>query len=104
MDDEVPRSQSAAHPERLTPERRLRLQGLTPREAEVALLAAWGFHVREIAQHLQLAPGSVKALLARARQKLGCRDVRELTAVLLREGVVRPEELVDPREERERKR
>ncbi len=79
-----------------TPEEQLRLRGLSPREAEVAILSARGLLVARIADTLQLAPGTVKALLARAREKLGCRSVGELARVLLREGVIDPEMLIDP--------
>ena len=98
MDDGVPRSGRRGQLKGLSPEGCLGLEGLTPREAEVAVLAARGFHVCAIAQQLQLAPGTVKSYLARAREKLGCRNVRELTAVLLRKGAIQAEELLGPRE------
>lgn len=79
------------------PASRLRLLGLSRRETEVALLAAHGLLLRDVASHIQVAPGTVKALLARARRKLGCASVRDLTIVLLREALVRPDELPDPR-------
>lgn len=63
----------------------------------MSVLAARGMTVTEIAVSQGVAPGTVKTLLARARHKLGCRNVRELTAVLLREGVVQPADLLDPR-------
>src|SRR5207248_5983986 len=69
---------SAQRLEELPPQTRLRLVGLTQRETQVALLAARGLLVREIAQQLEVAPGTVKTLLARARIKLGCRTLREL--------------------------
>ncbi len=84
----------------LSPAEWLRLKGLSPRETEVALLAARGLFVRRIAQVLQVAPGTVKTHLARAREKLECRNVRELASLLLIEGVIRNEELVDPRQSR----
>ena len=40
----------------LTPEMWLRLNGLSPREAEVSLLAARGMRVHTIAECLQVAP------------------------------------------------
>ena len=85
-----------SHPEDLAPEARLRLMGLTPRETEVALLAARGFSVREISQRLQVMPGTVKTLLARARAKLGYRNVRQLMTMFLRVGLIRADQLVDP--------
>ncbi|MHB1161655.1 MAG: response regulator transcription factor [Chloroflexota bacterium] len=75
---------------------RLRLMGLSPRESEVTLLATRGFLVREIARQLQVAPGTVMTLVARAREKLGCRTVRELAVTLLRMGVVQVADLGGP--------
>ncbi len=63
------------------------------------MLAARGDHVCAIAQQLQLASGTIKSYLARARRKLGCRNVRELSAVLLRDRVIDPDDLADPREQ-----
>jgi DNA-binding CsgD family transcriptional regulator len=81
----------------LSPRSRLRLIGLTPRESEVALLVARGFLVREIASQIQVSEGTVKTLLARARAKLTCRNVRELSDILLGAGIVDPRDLVGPR-------
>ena len=86
----------AGQPVQLSPEQRLRLHGLTARECEVALLAGRGLLVREIAERLQIAIGTVKALLRRAREKLNCRTVRELSTLLVRAGLIRPEELFLP--------
>ena len=82
----------------LSAEERLRLQGFTPREATVAVLAARGLLIREVATRLEIAPGTVKMLLKRGRDKLGCRNVRELTALLLRPGVITPDDLTPTRE------
>jgi len=79
----------------LTPETRLRLMGLSAREAEVCLLCARGFLIREIAPQLSIAGGTVKAHIARARYKLQCPSVRDLSALLLREGLITPEDLID---------
>lgn len=77
---------------------RLRLRGLTRREAEIALLAGRGMRGSEIAVQLQVTPGTVKSLLGRARDRLDCRDRRELAHVLLRDGLVRPDEMFLPGE------
>lgn len=80
----------------LTPETRLRLMGLSRREAEVAVLGARGFLVREIAQQLQIAPGTVMTLVARAREKLGCGSMRELAVTLFRMRVLQITHLGGP--------
>jgi DNA-binding CsgD family transcriptional regulator len=82
----------------LSPRTRLRLIGLTPRESEIALLGARGFLVREIAGQMHVSEGTVKTLLSRARAKLDCRNVRELSDILLGAGIVDPHELVGPRQ------
>ena len=81
----------------LTPETQLRLRGLSRRAAEAALLAARGYRTREIAEQMQVTEGTVKTHLKRAREKLGCDTARELMAVLLHEGVVRPDDFLTPR-------
>ncbi|HZO30701.1 MAG TPA: helix-turn-helix transcriptional regulator [Chloroflexota bacterium] len=83
----------------LSPSSRLRLIGLTPRESEIALLVGRGFLVREIAEQIQVSEGTVKTLLARARAKLTCRNVRELSDILLGAGIVDPRDLVGPRQD-----
>lgn len=84
--------------DQLRPEDRLRLEGLTPRESEAALLVGHGLVVREIAEHMQVSRGTVQALVARARGKLDCQNMRELRTILIRERVILPEELPDPHE------
>lgn len=84
----------------LTSEQRLRLMGLTPREIEAALFCGRGVRVREAANHLSVSESTVKTLLARARQKLGCADVRELSAFLLQENLLAPEDLAGRSEPR----
>ena len=69
-------------------ESRFRLAGLSPREGQACLLASRGLTVREIAGEMQVSVGTVKTLLARARQKLGCRNVRELSAALFRKAIL----------------
>ena len=71
----------------------MHLRGLTARECEVVMLAADGLSCGEIAERLVVTPSTVTTLLARARAKLGGRNVRELMAILFREGLIRPEEL-----------
>lgn len=77
---------------RLTPMLWLRLQGLTPREAEAALRAAGGKRLRAVAEDMQIAEGTAKVLLSRARHKLGCDTLRELTVEVLRGSGFSPEE------------
>ncbi len=81
----------------ISPEGWLRLWGLTPRQAEAALLSARGLTTREVAQRMQVSEGTAKAYLARAREKLGCGRTREMMALLLREGIVDAKDLHAPR-------
>lgn len=67
----------------ISPEGWLRLRGLTPRQAEAALLSARGLTTREVAQALQVSEGTAKAHLARARERLGCGTTRKMMALLL---------------------
>ncbi len=53
-------------------------RGLTPREAEVARLAAGGLRDPEIAAHLHLSPYTVKQYLRAVYRKLGVRSRVEL--------------------------
>lgn len=46
-----------------------------------------------------MSEGTVKTLLARARAKLTCRNVRELSDILLGAGIVDPRDLVGPRQD-----
>ncbi len=78
----------------LTTEERLRLKGLTRREAEAALFAGRGLLMREIAGEMGVSEGTVKTLIKRGREKLGCRSVRALAVTLLQRGFVSPTELV----------
>lgn len=83
------------HPlKQVTPIEHLRLKGLSPREAEATLLVTRGLLVREVAERMGICEGTAKALIARAREKLGCHSIRELSAYLLCEGVVHPSDLV----------
>jgi DNA-binding CsgD family transcriptional regulator/GAF domain-containing protein len=58
--------------------RALSTHGLTPRETEVARLAARGLHDPEIASHLHLSPYTVKQYLRAVYRKLGVRSRVEL--------------------------
>jgi DNA-binding CsgD family transcriptional regulator len=69
----------------LTPLMWLRLQGLTPRESEAALIAVQGKRVREIAAEMGVSDNTIKTLLARARHTLGCHTLRELCVVVVRQ-------------------
>lgn len=80
----------------LTPEAWLLLRRLSAREVEATLLVGQGLLLRVAAERMGVEPGTVKTLLARARGKLHCRSARELTALLLREGIIRPDQLLDP--------
>lgn len=71
-----------------TPNMRLRLAGLTPREVEATLLAARGLRVNQIAQEMQVTAGTIKSLLARARDKLGCPTMRDLALLCLTRGLI----------------
>lgn len=75
----------------------LRLRGLSPREAEATLLFAHGLLTREVAERMPVTEGTAKTHLARAREKLGVDTSREVTALLLHEGVVKPEDFLAPR-------
>jgi DNA-binding CsgD family transcriptional regulator len=58
------------------------VEPLTPREREVALLAARGRSSVEIGEHLHLSPRTVDTHLARVYRKLGITGRTELTAAL----------------------
>lgn len=98
MRDETSRPSWRGHIERLSPEEKLRLSGLTHRETQVAILIARGHLVRVVAEKTSVETGTVKTLLSRAREKLGCRTTRDLATFLLREGIVTPLEMYDPHE------
>lgn len=55
---------------------------LTPREREVARLAAFGCSDAEIAQQLSLSKSTVKSLLSTAKNKTGCMKRSELVAFI----------------------
>lgn len=78
---------------------RLRLVGLSRREAEAALLVARGLLVQDVARQMNVSAGTVKTLLARGRAKLHCRSARDLARLLIMTGVIRPEDLEPPRPE-----
>jgi DNA-binding NarL/FixJ family response regulator len=59
---------------------------LTPREGQVLRLISQGLRNREIAIHLTLSEGTVKAYLTKLLQKIGAQDRIELALIGL-EGI-----------------
>lgn len=62
------------------------LNGLTPRENEVAALVARGCTDRDIARVLRIGFGTVRTHLTRAMAKRGCANRAELAALVVREN------------------
>ncbi len=63
---------------RLTDGDRQPLEGLTPRESDVAELVAQGCSNREIAEQLFISEGTVRNVLSTVLDKLGVRDRTQL--------------------------
>ncbi|MBX6765282.1 MAG: helix-turn-helix transcriptional regulator [Rubrobacteraceae bacterium] len=61
--------------------------GLTPREAEVATLAAQGASTREISASLYISGYTVQNHLRNAFEKVGVKSRRELTRRLFLDGL-----------------
>lgn len=69
--------------ERVGPRIFMRRHGLTPREWEIASLAADGLKNQEIAKRLRLSVHTVKSHLLRVFGKTGCTNRTQLAALLL---------------------
>ena len=67
------------------------LAALTPREREVMALAAQGLSNQEIAEHLVVAPLTVKSHLNRAMTKLNARDRAQLVVIAYQTRLVEPD-------------
>jgi len=59
---------------------------LTPREHEVAMLAARGLGNRDIARELGLSTGTVKLHMHKILKKLGVKSKSEVVLMVLRDG------------------
>ncbi len=77
------RAGTAAPPRHPDGRARAAALGLSPREADVLLLAARGLSNKEIARELALSTGTVRTLLERAYRKLGARNRAEAATILL---------------------
>jgi DNA-binding CsgD family transcriptional regulator len=62
---------------------------LSPREAEILLLAAHGMSDSEISAQLSISPRTVSAHMARIREKLRAKNRTHLVGRALRAGVLR---------------
>jgi DNA-binding CsgD family transcriptional regulator len=63
-----------------------RLYGLTPREREVAALAARGYSTKAMARQLQISPWTVQEHLGNACSRVGVRTRKSLVAKLFLDG------------------
>ncbi len=64
---------------------------LSPREREILRLIALGRTGREIAESLDIAPGTVETHRRRLMSKLGVGKVAELTLYAVKQGIVSPD-------------
>jgi len=64
---------------------------LSPREREILRLIALGKTGKDIAQVLDIAPGTVETHRRRLMAKLGVAKVAELTLYAVRQGIITPE-------------
>ncbi|WP_035737937.1 response regulator [Glycomyces arizonensis] len=65
-----------------------RLRAMTDRERQVAVQVARGFTNAEIAEHLDIVPGTVKIHIGRILAKLGLRDRVQLAILAYETGLV----------------
>ena len=64
------------------------LDGVSGREREVLTLIAHGLSNREVAEHLQLSPATVKTHVSRLLSKLSARDRAQLVIIAYESGLV----------------
>ena len=64
------------------------LDGVSGREREVLTLIAHGLSNREVAEHLQLSPATVKTHVSRLLSKLSARDRTQLVIIAYESGLV----------------
>ncbi|MGW0820988.1 response regulator transcription factor [Streptomyces sp. NPDC002845] len=73
-----------------------RLDSLTQREREVLVAMARGWNNAEIADHLSLAPTTVKSHVSRILHKTGARDRLQAVVIALDAGLTAPSGLQPP--------
>ena len=70
-------------------------RALTPRQRQILRLVAAGHTNVQVGEQLQLAPDTVKKILASACQRLGAHDRAHAVFLSLRAGHITPEEVPD---------